>query len=248
MLAVALAFGCGGDDDADTDTGTDAGVDTTMEDTGGDTTAGPASHQANTYRVINVDITHPNGIGAILSALIQGDLDANRLHILIDLQDFGAASGDTTFTITGNAGETTANEGEYAWHSDLDPSTFFYAQGDITADGDFINTETTRLDFPALVPDSDPPEFLILPLEELFIDGFFEEAGGQVLMSAALDGVILESDAETIEVSLSAGAEPQLLSEILSNVSDPDYPEEGENATGWAISADIQAIPIVLVE
>lgn len=271
VIALALLVGACGDDEPTDDTTTDTGggtdtdgADTGVTDTGGsdggvtDTGGGegscaPADALATTdvrgenyYRIERLKINEPRGVGAILEGLINNDIRLGKLHIIINITDFSAATGDATMQITGNAGVWDAATCSFAWYPGIVPN---YGEGAFNDAGEITSNETISLIFPALLPNTDPPETLEIPLNEVAISGTLAadpENPDTLLLEGLLSGAILAENAADIEVELSPG-NPQLLGELLGELN---YPEgaTGDALTGWKLEAEIRrAYPITFI-
>lgn len=254
FLAVALAWtSCGGEE---TPAGSDAGggspdtgtaADTSGPDSTDDATAASPFHRDTTFRATFVDVLQPSAVGAILTPLINNDIESGRLHVLVDVRDFAATSGDTTFRATGSAGQPTGTPGEYTWHDAVDPASIVYVAATMSAAGHFENTEPASVQFPAPMPGTEPPEIFIVPLKDIHMVGDMEEVDGTVATVAFFSGAILREDAETIEVRLSPESEPRTLASMLEG-EPMNYPEEGPDATGWRFEADVDGEAVAFVE
>ena len=265
ILAISL-LGCS-DDETD-GSGQDAASDAVVTDTG-ETDQGEDGSGAVwddlMLRVTQVDVTKPSGVGAILSGIINPEIRDDNIHILIEMTDFQATSGATTFELHGDAGAISEDDGSYYFIGEQGP-----AASSIEADGTFINTDEADVDFPirfAVNPtcdggacpdgrcsdnddcregftcDSDRDgrcfKLVILPLHEVFVSGqmVFED-GAFSLQGADLSGLILKSEADGIEIDL--GGSVRLLTEVLQE-GNMDCPEGADPPTGWCLDAVINA-------
>jgi hypothetical protein len=276
LTAVALLLllplsACGDDGEANPDGG--GGADTGAD---GDAASGDALPDAaaatwapTLYRVQNLLIDEPAGLGPLIQSLVQRDINSGLLNILIQTGGFAATSGATTFEIRGGAGESSDGT-TFRLINDVD-----WVPASVEASGDFQNTELLTLDFPVIL--SLPPrcdgaacpdnrcrdnddcvgqytcdsagdgqclQHIVLPLKEIRVTGAFttNDAGTAVLSLASLNGAILKADADQLEVGL-PGAEPTLLSTLLGE-RNMDYPDR-TNPTGWRLSALINAVAVV---
>jgi hypothetical protein len=254
LLALACVLplaACSSDEgDSTTDTGT---TDTGGAETGGDTTGSDAgadaaacdpvvSHQDQIFRMVAISISKPAGRGAFLEGLMQADFDADKLHILIENRNFGAPCGDTTYEITGNAGQR-VSDGVYTWFDGIELE---YKTGTMSASGAFTNSESLSLIFPVVEPASDPPEIIPVPVVDINLNGVVGESGGQVVLEGTLTGAILLADAENITIEVVPG-NPTTVADLLG-VADLDYPAGAAEFTGWQLEAAIQAVVVDFAE
>ncbi|MCB9506621.1 MAG: hypothetical protein H6697_03010 [Myxococcales bacterium] len=257
LAVLANAAGCSdGDESPPTDTGTDV-TDVTVDagDTGGDGEASTDTETPDeigtlTFRITNVSIIEPAGVGGVLENLINNDIEDDALHILVQLSEFGGPF-PTTATVTGNAGAIA--EGGYSWYPGVTNDT-----GTIWIDetGTFANCETADdpdscntigLIFPALEPGATEP--LQIPVSSLGLSGVIAEVDGSWVMEGTLSGALLADEIAGINVDLSGGAgEGTPLADLLPDVR--DYPPSApvEERTGWRLEAEIVASEINFVE
>ena len=236
VFAVLALHGCGDDDVANTgdsgsgtDTGADAGADSGTEDTG--TSDAVDSFDDVTLRLLSVTINRPDGIGAILQPLINNDIEADALHVLIQMSDF-ASAWPADFQIAGNAGQ--AVDGGYTWY---DGVTIDTAPATIDADGNFAGGPLSII-FPALEPEATEP--LQIPVSDLALEGTLFEVDGAWAIEGTLAGAILASEIEDITVTLVPGRDGTPLAQLL-DPDNMDYPVDAEEPTGWRLEAEILA-------
>lgn len=249
-LAMPLVAGCSDDDGGDTtsDTGTatdtggtgDAGGDTGGEDTGGGCATPLPTHADNTFRVVSIQIAKPAGKGEFLANLMNVDFEDQRLHILIDVNEFASECGQSAFRITGNAGDL-VSEGLYTW---FDGVEIEYKNASIDADGNITTDETLDLIFPAVQPNSDPPEIILIPVREIAIDGVIAQSASGLVVDATLTGAILLAEAQEVSIEIVPGS-PSTIAELLGE-GDMDYPAGAAEFTGWQLEAAIQAVPVAV--
>lgn len=252
LLSAAIVAGlaaCEAEEQSpSTDTGTtDTGTtDTGTTDDVADTEETDTSEvmEDTTFRVTFVDIVKPGGVGPILGNLINSDIEDQALHILIQVLDF-AAAWPATFTVSGNAGQA-VYDGEtiigYTWYDGVEVD---YATASIDADGVFDSDETLSITFPALEPGATEP--LEIPVSDLQLSGELFAVGSGWGIEGTLEGAILASEIEGIEVDLGT---PQPLSQLLGGEDKMDYPDgaTGDALTGWKLEADIVAESVTFVE
>ncbi len=238
-LALAAA-GCSDDPETVTDTGTDTtadvGTDTEGEDTSTD--AEEAVFEDSTFRLTNVSIITPAGVGPILEGLINQDIEADKLHVLVQMTDF-AGPWPTTFTLTGNAGQIA--DGGFTWYEGV---AIDRAQAEIDAEGFFEGIETLSIIFPALEPNATEP--IQIPVSSLDLSGELFEFEGMWVIEGRLSGAILASDIEGITVNL---GQERALADLLGGEDKMDFPEgaaEGE-FTGWRLEADISGDAVTFI-
>lgn len=260
LLSIAL-FACGDETTTDTDTTVDAGNGT---DAAAETSAA-ATWQGATYRVTEVLVTHPSTVGGILNNIINPEIRDDRLHILIETSDFDAASGATNFMLLGGAGDANGDN-TYSFKPETPDPVPGSVEADgaflnnepillnfpvlfhldpICDEGpcDDNHCRTTadcRDTFECDFEDTgECQKDIILPLHDVIIDGVFKtEDDIQVLRQSNLNGAILKSDADTIEVDL--GGSIVILTSLLGE-NRMDYPEGADDLTGWSMSAKINA-------
>ncbi|MCA9565969.1 MAG: hypothetical protein KC561_20875, partial [Myxococcales bacterium] len=225
------------------------------------------------YRFTSVTVNRPTTVGPVLSGLVNPEIRADRLHILVETASFVESSGATTFEITGQAGEADTESGGYRFQTAVE-----YVPATVDADGNFTSEETLDINFPVLfrVPPSceggctdnrcasndDCSEGftcnlegdgwcnqdVVVPLREVTIAGTFrEEDGEQILRGATLVGAILKSDADSIEVDLFANGNTQPLTNVLEE-RNLNYPEGSEDPIGWQLSATVSADAVTAAE
>lgn len=247
-LAIPLVAACSDDDGGETttdtggtgDTTADAGTDTGGEDTGGGCATALPTHVDSTFRVVSIQIAKPAGKGEFLANLMNVDFEDQRLHILIDVNEFSSECGAATFRITGNAGDL-ASEGVYTW---FDGVQIEYKNASIDADGNITTDETLDLIFPAVQPNSDPPEIILIPVREIAIDGVIAQTASGIVVDATLTGAILQAEAAEVSIEIVPGS-PSTIAELLGE-GDMDYPAGAAVFTGWQLEAAIQAVPVTV--
>ena len=261
LPAILIVAGCG--DDETSENGTDAGSDTGAVDQGSD--APEITWEDFMLRVTDVDVTRPSGVGAILSGIINPEIRADNIHILIEMTDFQAETGTTTFQLHGDAGAVNEDDGTYYFIGEQGPEA-----SSVEADGTYSNTTAVDVDFPirfAVNPvcdggtcpdglcrddndcrdgftcDADRDgrcfKLVILPLHEVFISGqLLYEDGAFAVQGSELSGLILKSEADGIEIDL--GGSVRLLTEVLQE-GNMDCPEGADPPTAWCLDAVINA-------
>ena len=244
LLLSSLVTACSDDAEPTADSGATPDSSVTP-DTGGGGDGGAitcdtplSTHQTQTYRVTNVSIEQPGGIGLILEGLINQDIGDGLLHILIRARDFDVNCGDANFQATGNAGKV-LESGEYDW---FDGVTVEYKPATLGADGEFTNTEVLSIIFPALVPGD--PEPLQIPVDEIVLTGVLADRGEGPKIEAILQGVIYEDRIQDIPpIELTPGAEPRPLADLLGR----DNQDVTGDRPGWNLRAAVQAVAVTSV-
>ena len=234
VFSVVCFYGCSDDGGDETpDSGTDTGADSGTEDGGTDMGTGDTAGSFDdvTLRLLSVTIIRPDGVGAILEPLINNDIEADALHVLIQMSGF-AGAWPTEFSITGNAGQ--AVEGGYTWYEGVAIDS---AAATIDADGNFSGGPLSII-FPALEPGATEP--LQIPVSNLQLDGTLFEADGVWAIEGTLAGAILASEIEGIDVTLVPGNDGVPLSQLL-DPDNMDYPVDSTEPTGWRLEAEILA-------
>lgn len=247
LASCALFIGCGDEDTETSDTaGTDVGADTATEDTTTTDTpdaAAAAEFGDTTFRLTDVTIVRPAGVGGILENLINSDIEDELLHVLLQATDFDGDWRDadsTAFKVTGNAGETA--DGGYTWY---DGVVVDVADGTIDGEGVFSGGPLSII-FPALEPGATEP--LQIPVEELNMSGQLYELEGEWWVEGQLSGAILAASIADLTVSLNEDAEPQALSALLGGDAGMDYPVGSDAPTGWRLEANLNAREVAFIE
>jgi hypothetical protein len=251
LAGSALFVGCGDEDETDTGSAdsatTDTGTDTSIEDTARtedvDSDAAAEAFGDTTFRLTDVTIVRPTGVGGILENLINIDIEAELLHVLIQMADFDGDWRDaesTSFQLTGNAGQSA--EGGYSWYEGV---VIDQAEATISSDGVFAGGPLSII-FPALEPGATEP--LQIPVSELNLSGELFELEGDWWMEGQLSGAILAENIADLTVQLSEEADPQSLGELLGGEDGMDYPVGSDDPTGWRLEANINARAATFVE
>lgn len=233
----------GADTGSSTDTGenADAGMGADGGGTGGGTCATPEpTHQDALYRVTEVSITTPEGVGAFLQAQMQTDIEANILSILVEVKDFDAECGATTFRLTGNGGTWVEDEDAYTWMEEAEVPGFVPSTIDDT--GFVTNLEPLSLDFPIIEPGSS--RIVLLPVVDLAFEGLITNADGEVSIQADLSGALLLEQIQDISIAITPGADPRPLVDVLG-MANMNYPADAEDKTGWALGAVLGLSPVM---
>lgn len=227
------ADGGGGGVDAGGGGGTDGGG-------GGGTCSQPqATHQDALYRVNSVSITTPEGVGAFLQAQMQTDIEANILSILVEVKDFEAECGATTFRLTGNGGTWVEEEDAYTWMPEAQVPGF--VPSTIDDAGAVTNLELLSLDFPIIEPGSE--RIVLLPVVDLEFEGVILDANGDISIVADLRGALLLEQIQDIAIAITPGADPRPLVDVLG-MANMNYPADAEEKTGWALGAALGLVPV----
>lgn len=250
-LSLLLGVGCesdSGDADAADTTDTSNLPDITNPPDGSENPDGCAvdlvSHQDATFRLTNVEINKPGGVGRLLQGLMNNDFENQRLHVLIDVRNFESACGTTELELTGNAGTLPEGQepGSYAWFPGITPE---YKPATMQEDGSVQNTEQLSLIFPALLVGSD--DTIQIPVTDLLLTGQIFEQEGVLYIAGGLTGAILEADIADISVSLIPGQDPRPLPDLLGRGA-MDYPVDAAVKTGWQLEASANGTRVILLE
>ncbi len=246
--ALSTLAACGDEEETDnnggtTDTGgnVDAGTDTAGGggDGGGTCAQAESTHQDALYRVTSVSITTPEGVGAFLQAQMQTDIEANILSILVEVKDFAAECGATTFRLTGNGGTWIEEEDAYTWMPEAQVPGFVPSTID---DAGFVtNQELLSLDFPIIEPGSS--RIVLLPVVDLEFDGVINDTDGAISIQADLRGALLLEQIQDIAIAITPGADPRPLVDVLG-MGNMNYPTDAEEKTGWALGAVLGLEPV----
>ena len=227
VLLVLFVFACSEDPDP-VDSVEDAATNTdTSEDSDQGTTT-TENWTPTMYRVTEVNITEPSTVGGILNSVVNPELRDNNIHILIETSDFAADSGATTLMIRGDAGAL-LDDGTYEFSGTSEAQTGTVDDGgNFTNDSAILLNFPVRFAVPP-VCDGGPcddgrcrdendcrlgftcdsegegecNQDVVIPLHEVILNGTFTDEGGEpALRQSTLDGVILKTDADDLEVDL----------------------------------------------
>jgi hypothetical protein len=265
---MVLALAACGDDGTDPENGGEA--DTGLEDTGGSDETSAFNWTAALYRTESLNITRPAHVGPLLNGLIAPDIREGRLHILIETSDFSAESGAATFMLFGGSGDLDQETGLYSVSGDGNPvPAVVEADGSFvnteplsldfaaiitqppSCDGDPCDDNSCRDDDDCNTNfecdtegEGQCLQFVVIPLQDLNIDGTFQqdEEGNPILDAITLDGAILKTDADGIELDLGTGT-PTVLTNLLQE-NRMDYPADAVEYTGWILTAIISGVQV----
>jgi hypothetical protein len=231
---------------------------TTNEGSGGavcseDTALCGDIYTPTSYRVTYARILKPAGLGPILGTLINRDINANLLHIVVTTKGFSADRPNATFSIGGGGGcvlDTSC--GTYTWDSrGWEPGATEPVQAQALTDGNgaFASTTTLSINFPALAPNNppDPKDVIIFPIKELDITGTTAIDDQQrTTFSGTLKGAILKADCN-VEIALTAGQPGVLLCQLLGGDRTLNYPAGPGEKTGWIFEAEYDTERVTLI-
>ena len=205
-------------------------------------------YEPSGFRVTDLVIRKPSGVGTLLANLVNRDIRAGYLHVLIETSQVSAARPDVDFRMGVSPG-CIADAGcdLYSWDPNgLDagltvPRTSAAVSIGATA---FDGTENFSFNFP-VVAASDPPDpsnLRYIPLGDIKTQGVVTEgADGRLEVSGSLKGAILKSGCD-VELVLAAGSPGTPVCQLLGGDATMNYPADVPLAerTGWVFEAEFE--------
>lgn len=255
---TSTADGSGSDTGNGSGSGAGPVCETTNEGSGGsvcseDTALCGDIYTPTSYRVTYARILKPAGLGPILGTLINRDINANLLHIVVTTKGFSDDRPNATFSIGGGGGcvlDTAC--GTYTWDPrGWEPGATEPVQAQALTDGNgaFASTTTLSINFPALAPNNppDPKDVIIFPIKELDITGTTAIDDKQrTTFSGTLKGAILKEDCN-VEIALTPGQPGVLLCQLLGGDRTLNYPAGAVEKTGWVFEAEYDTERVTLI-
>ena len=275
LLALSACADDGAPDtspDAATDAGADTANDTATDGSADEGSAGPvcepsagsgcAADEAlcgdiytpSAFRVTNLVIRKPSGVGTLLANLVNRDIRSGFLHVLIETTEVSAARPDVDFRMGVSPG-CIADSGcaVYGWDPNgLDAGLSVPAPSLARSIGAtaFNGTEPFGFNFP-VVAASDPPDpsnLRYIPLGDITTQGVVTEgADGRLEVSGSLKGAILKSGCN-VELVLAPGSPGTPVCQLLGGDATMNYPPgvpAGER-TGWIFESEFETERVTL--
>ena len=275
LLALSACADDGAPDtspDAATDAGADTANDTATDGSADEGSAGPvcepsagsgcAADEAlcgdiytpSAFRVTNLVIRKPSGVGTLLANLVNRDIRSGFLHVLIETTEVSAARPDVDFRMGVSPGcIADAGCAVYGWDPNgLDAGLSVPAPSLARSIGAtaFNGTEPFGFNFP-VVAASDPPDpsnLRYIPLGDITTQGVVTEgADGRLEVSGSLKGAILKSGCN-VELVLAPGSPGTPVCQLLGGDATMNYPPgvpAGER-TGWIFESEFETERVTL--
>ena len=275
LLALSACADDGAPDtspDAATDAGADTANDTATDGSADEGSAGPvcepsagsgcAADEAlcgdiytpSAFRVTNLVIRKPSGVGTLLANLVNRDIRSGFLHVLIETTEVSAARPDVDFRMGVSPGcIADAGCAVYGWDPNgLDAGLSVPAPSMARSIGAtaFNGTEPFGFNFP-VVAASDPPDpsnLRYIPLGDITTQGVVTEgADGRLEVSGSLKGAILKSGCN-VELVLAPGSPGTPVCQLLGGDATMNYPPgvpAGER-TGWIFESEFETERVTL--
>ena len=275
LLALSACADDGAPDtspDAATDAGADTANDTATDGSADEGSAGPvcepsagsgcAADEAlcgdiytpSAFRVTNLVIRKPSGVGTLLANLVNRDIRSGFLHVLIETTEVSAARPDVDFRMGVSPGcIADAGCAVYGWDPNgLDAGLSVPAPSMARSIGAtaFEGAEPFGFNFP-VVAASDPPDpsnLRYIPLGDITTQGVVTEgADGRLEVSGSLKGAILKSGCN-VELVLAPGSPGTPVCQLLGGDATMNYPPgvpAGER-TGWIFESEFETERVTL--
>lgn len=211
-------------------------------------------YEPSAFRVTNLVIRKPAGVGPLLANLVNRDIRAGYLHVLIETSEVSDARPDATFSMGVSPGCVAEQGcGVYAWNpAGLDAGLTVPAATAATSVGStaFDGLEPFGFNFP-VVAASDPPDpnnLRFIPLADISTQGEVTEgADGRLQVSGSLKGAILKSGCN-VELVLAPGSPGTPVCQLLGGDASMNYPPDAAPAdrTGWVFEAEFETERVTL--
>lgn len=206
------------------------------------------------FRVTNLVIRKPSGVGTLLANLVNRDIRSGSLHVLIETSEVSAARPDVDFRMGVSPGcIADAGCAVYGWDPNgLDaglsvPRTSAAVSIGATA---FDGAEAFGFNFP-VVAASDPPDpsnLLYIPLGDIRSQGVVTEGpDGRLEVSGSLKGAILKSGCN-VELVLAPGSPGTPVCQLLGGDATMNYPPgvPAAERTGWIFESEFETERVTL--
>lgn len=268
LLTTAACSDGGTGEEAPADAATDVAADTGTDEGSGGPTCEPSAgsgcaedsalcgdiYEPSAFRVSNLVIRKPSGVGTLLANLVNRDIRAGYLHVLIQTSEVSAARPDVSFEMSVSPGcVAEAGCAVYGWDPNgLDagltvPRTSSAVSIGATA---FDGVENFGFNFP-VVAASDPPDpsnLRYIPLGDIKTQGVVTEGeNGRLEVSGSLKGAILKSGCD-VELVLAPGSPGTPVCQLLGGDATMNYPADVPLAerTGWVFEAEFETERVTL--
>ena len=275
LLALSACADDGAPDtspDAATDAGADTANDTATDGSADEGSADPVCEPSagsgcgadealcgdiytpSAFRVTNLVIRKPSGVGTLLANLVNRDIRSGFLHVLIETTEVSAARPDVDFRMGVSPG-CIADSGcaVYGWDPNgLDAGLSVPAPSLARSIGAtaFNGTEPFGFNFP-VVAASDPPDpsnLRYIPLGDITAQGVVTEgADGRLEVSGSLKGAILKSGCN-VELVLAPGSPGTPVCQLLGGDATMNYPPgvPAAERTGWIFESEFETERVTL--
>jgi hypothetical protein len=254
--------------DAATDTATDAGADGSADEGSAGPVCSPqyaegcAADEAlcgdiytpSAFRVTNLVIRKPSGVGTLLANLVNRDIRSGSLHVLIETTQVSAARPDVDFRMGVSPGcIADVDCGIFAWDPNglqaglSVPAPSLARSIGATA---FDGVEPFGFNFP-VVAASDPPDpanLRYIPLGDILSQGVVTEGpDGRLEVSGSLKGAILKSGCN-VELVLAPGSPGTPVCQLLGGDATMNYPPgvPAAERTGWIFESEFETERVTL--
>lgn len=206
------------------------------------------------FRVTHLVIRKPSGVGTLLANLVNRDIEAGALHVLIETSEVSAARPDVEFRMGVSPGcIADAGCAVYGWDPNgLDvglsvPRTSAAASIGATA---FNGTEPFGFNFPVVAASNppDPSNLRYIPLGDITTQGVVTEgADGRLEVSGSLKGAILKSGCN-VELVLAPGTPGTPVCQLLGGDATMNYPPgvPAAERTGWIFESEFETERVTL--
>jgi hypothetical protein len=254
--------------DAATDTATDAGADGSADEGSAGPVCSPqyadgcAADEAlcgdiytpSAFRVTNLVIRKPSGVGTLLANLVNRDIRSGFLHVLIETTQVSAARPDVDFRLGVSPGcIADAGCAVYGWDPNgLEAGLSVPAPSLARSIGAtaFDGVEPFGFNFP-VVAASDPPDpanLRYIPLGDILSQGVVTEGpDGRLEVSGSLKGAILKSGCN-VELVLAPGSPGTPVCQLLGGDATMNYPPgvPAAERTGWIFESEFETERVTL--
>ena len=206
------------------------------------------------FRVTNLVIRKPSGVGTLLANLVNRDIRAGFLHVLIETTEVSAARPDVDFRMGVSPGcIADAGCAVYGWDQNgLDAGLSVPAPSMARSIGAtaFDGAEPFGFNFP-VVAASDPPDpsnLRYIPLGDITTQGVVTEGeDGRLEVSGSLKGAILKSGCN-VELVLAPGTPGTPVCQLLGGDATMNYPPgvPAAERTGWIFESEFETERVTL--
>ncbi len=206
------------------------------------------------FRVTNLVIRKPSGVGTLLANLVNRDIRAGFLHVLIETTEVSAARPDVDFRMGVSPGcIADAGCAVYGWDQNgLDAGLSVPAPSMARSIGAtaFDGAEPFGFNFP-VVAASDPPDpsnLRYIALGDIMSQGVVTEGpDGRLEVSGSLKGAILKSGCN-VELVLAPGTPGTPVCQLLGGDATMNYPPgvPAAERTGWIFESEFETERVTL--
>lgn len=206
------------------------------------------------FRVTNLVIRKPSGVGTLLANLVNRDIRSGFLHVLIETTEVSAARPDVDFRIGVSPGcIVDAGCAVYGWDPnglDVGVSVPVPSLARSIGATAFEGAEVFGFNFP-VVAASDPPDpanLRYIPLGDILSQGMVTEGpDGRLEVSGSLKGAILKSGCN-VELVLAPGSPGTPVCQLLGGDATMNYPPgvPAAERTGWIFESEFETERVTL--